>query len=105
MFDKTLGKWLDASGPDADVVLSSRIRLARNIANTNFPGRALLKDQEQIIDRTEAVLQPLSVYAPERFLRSNRLTALQTGYLVERHLASLEFATAGICRALFVGPG
>jgi protein arginine kinase len=104
MFDKTLGKWLDASGPDADVVLSTRIRLARNIAGINFPGRTQPEDQERVVDRVEAILQQLSVFAPDRFLRSRRLTPLQTSYLVERHLASLEFASAGTSRALFVGP-
>lgn len=103
MFDKTLGRWLDATGPHADIVLSSRIRLARNVAGVNFPGRALPADQERLIEGVEGALQNLSIYAPDRFLRSKRLTPVQTGYLVERHLASLEFAAEGVSRALFVG--
>ena len=32
--------WLDASGEASDIVLSSRVRLARNLAGVPFPGRA-----------------------------------------------------------------
>jgi protein arginine kinase len=105
MLDKTLSKWLDATGPNADIVISSRIRLARNLAGVNFPGRTLPADQERVIDRAEQALQGLSIYAPDRFLRRKRLSEIQTGCLVERHLASLEFAAGKTSRALFVGPG
>jgi protein arginine kinase len=33
-------EWLDGSGPQAEIVLSSRIRLARNVAGVPFPHRA-----------------------------------------------------------------
>ncbi|MDU5593973.1 MAG: hypothetical protein E6041_19390, partial [Escherichia coli] len=32
--------WFQGSHPDSDVVLSSRVRLARNIANIQFPNMA-----------------------------------------------------------------
>ena len=32
--------WFAAGGQDADVVLSSRVRLARNLLHLPFPGRA-----------------------------------------------------------------
>ena len=33
------GQWLRVPGPDSDVVLSTRIRLARNVEGYEFPGR------------------------------------------------------------------
>jgi protein arginine kinase len=36
----TSGEWLRGSGPDSDIVISSRIRLARNLAQFPFPNRA-----------------------------------------------------------------
>ena len=36
----TSGEWLRASGPESDIVISSRIRLARNLAQFPFPSRA-----------------------------------------------------------------
>ena len=34
-----LGEWLKGTGPDSDVVISSRVRLARNLERYNFPAR------------------------------------------------------------------
>ena len=34
------GKWLDGSGKDSDIVISCRVRLARNLNNYIFPGKA-----------------------------------------------------------------
>ena len=36
----TSGEWLRGTGPDSDIVVSSRIRLARNLAQFPFPNRA-----------------------------------------------------------------
>jgi len=36
----TSGEWLRATGPESDIVMSSRIRLARNLAQFPFPNRA-----------------------------------------------------------------
>ena len=37
---KTSGEWLRGQGPDSDIVISSRIRLARNVAQYPFVNRA-----------------------------------------------------------------
>jgi protein arginine kinase len=37
---RTSGEWLKATGPDSDIVMSSRIRLARNLAQFPFPSRS-----------------------------------------------------------------
>jgi protein arginine kinase len=108
MFSKSVGRWLDASGPDSDIVLSTRIRLARNLAGLAFPGQAPAAEQDQVIQRTELALQKLSVYAPDRFIARSNLTPLKTSYLVERHLVSPDFALpargSAQHRAVFVGP-
>ena len=39
-------RWLDASGPSADVVISTRMRLARNVTGYAFTGRA--RDGERL---------------------------------------------------------
>ena len=50
MFGKNVGKWLDPTGPDADIVLSSRVRFARNIHNVVFPGRCSPEESEAQFD-------------------------------------------------------
>jgi protein arginine kinase len=36
----TSGEWLRGTGPESDIVISSRIRLARNLARFPYPNRA-----------------------------------------------------------------
>ncbi len=46
-FESMVGQpssWLDASGPRSDVVVSTRVRLARNLMGHPFPARASIDD-------------------------------------------------------------
>ena len=45
---KTSGEWLRGSGPESDIVISSRIRLARNLADFPFIARATDSDKAEI---------------------------------------------------------
>ena len=45
---KTSGEWLRGSGPESDIVISSRIRLARNLADFPFISRATPQDRAEI---------------------------------------------------------
>ena len=40
--------WLTTLGKEADIVLASRVRLARNLKNLPFPNRANINDLAQI---------------------------------------------------------
>ncbi len=42
-------EWLRGTGPESDIVLSSRIRLARNIAGYSFSDRLPAAEQHQLI--------------------------------------------------------
>src|ERR1041384_2548553 len=44
----TIGEWLRASGPESDIVMSSRIRLARNLAEFPFISKASDGDKAEI---------------------------------------------------------
>ena len=44
IFSRPVGRWMTGEGPDGDVVISSRVRLARNVAAIPFPH---LQSQEQ----------------------------------------------------------
>ena len=45
---QTSGEWLRGSGPESDIVISSRIRLARNLADFPFIARATDADRAEI---------------------------------------------------------
>src|SRR5688572_17418430 len=51
--DSGLG-WLDASGDHADVVLSTRVRLARNLQGYAFGPRARVNDREAVLEQVRS---------------------------------------------------
>src|SRR5215217_54893 len=85
-------RWLDASGEHADVVLSSRVRLARNVDGFAFTGRA--RDGERL--RVLSQLRDAAAHVPSLqnsvMLRVDEMPAPDRLLLHERHLVSKELA-------------
>jgi len=82
--------WLDASGPMAHVVLSTRIRLARNLAGAPFAGRADASQRRAVLDSVDtAWAKTMPGRGGVRFLL-DELTAEERTLLHERHLVSKE---------------
>ena len=52
-------KWMEGSGPDADIVISSRIRLARNVQKLPFPPLASDGQREKVFQLAEKVVQKI----------------------------------------------
>ena len=86
--------WLDASGPMSNIVLSTRVRLARNLAGFPFAVRGGEEDRRRILDQVDRVWQrsPLSK-GGMRFLVDD-LEPADRLLLHERHLISKELASA-----------
>ena len=81
-------------GADSDVVLSSRVRLARNLVGLPFPGRADLGQLAEIRQRIDAALADLGTELgqPVDRIALEQLTALQREVLIEKRLISEKFA-------------
>ncbi len=79
-------------GPHDRIVMSSRVRLARNIKDASFPGWAKKPERVRVLE----LIQPAVASLPEMgdaFAESmDNLTALDKQILVERHLISREHA-------------
>jgi protein arginine kinase len=88
-----LGEWLRGTGPDADVVVSTRLRLARNLAQFPFSGRATNHQKSEIEAKVkEAVAKAeLDPHKPE-YISVAGMTPLDRQFLVERQLISRELA-------------
>jgi protein arginine kinase len=84
--------WLDASGDNADVVLSTRIRLARNIDGYAFTGRALEGERLRILSQVRDAIPGVPTLGGGVFLRVDELEASDRQLLHERHLISKELA-------------
>ncbi len=88
------GEWLRGSGPESDIVMSSRIRLARNLANYPFIRRCTDIDRANI---QAAVLERLKAdprFATAVFINVAELDVVDRQFLVERQLISRELAEA-----------
>lgn len=85
--------WYEKAGNDADVVLSTRIRLARNLRRYPFPIKADAAQKEEIENRIkDALLGGNSVISGDfSFVPLEDLSEEEAVSLVERHLVSPEF--------------
>ncbi len=90
--DNTLSSWMNEEGPESDIVLSSRVRLARNLQNHTFS--TLLKSEEanSIIEQVENQLKPLQEQQEFVMLKMAEMQSLEKRMLVEKHLISPHLA-------------
>jgi len=89
-----LGEWLRGTGPDVDVVVSTRIRLARNIAGVPFTTRASKKQKSEIEARVREAVEKSLLVPRLEYISVERLPQLDRLFLVERQLISRELASA-----------
>ncbi len=94
------GEWLRGDGPHSQIVVSSRVRLARNIKSHAFPGWAKKAERMQILEVIKPRVEELGEMAEAYSVYSQDLTALEKQVLVERHLVSREHAAKGVGSAV-----
>jgi protein arginine kinase len=105
MFEQLVQKparWLEADGTEAAVVMSSRIRLARNIAELQYPGRAEQDVHSKVKDFVRMALTSGGLLNSGTLYDSESVSELDRSFLIERHLISPEFMLVRANRALYV---
>ncbi|MCZ8206541.1 hypothetical protein [Gemmatimonas sp.] len=85
-------RWLDASGPNSDVVISTRIRLARNVSGYAFTGRAREGERLRMLAQVRDALGAVPALSGSLLLRLDDLPLVDRQLLHERHLVSKELA-------------
>ena len=93
-------EWLRADGRGNDVVVSSRVRMARNFAGFPFPGKSKRVEQLQVLEVAQRAIREGEVADKLLWIDLNGLGSLETSVLVERHLISRELAKGGKPRAV-----
>lgn len=84
--------WAGARGPDGDVVFSTRMRLARNLAVAPFPGSAAPEDLRRVADMVRACFDQDQEFSEFFLLDMAELDAMARRTLVERHVISARLA-------------
>ncbi len=82
--------WLDASGPASDIVLSTRVRLARNLQGNAFGPRAGVNDREAVFNRVAGVKEKSPPLAGATLWELDKLDSRTRKILLERRLVSQE---------------
>ena len=90
--------WYRQSGAEGDVVISTRVRLARNLPRFPFPDSAADDQKQQIADLIRHALQGEKLNE----LNVSDLPRREALSLTERHLISPVFAEGGVGRVLFL---
>src|SRR6202166_3244715 len=86
------GEWLRGTGAESDIVISSRIRLARNLSSFPFTNRASAHQRAEIETSLRERLAKMEFAPKLEYLNIPTLTSLDRQLLVERQLISRELA-------------
>jgi len=106
MFDKmaeTPAAWLSGQGEEALVVLSTRIRLARNVAGCRYPTTADTDTRKRIISYFDSVVTRTSSLSEGQYCKATDIDNLDRDFLVERHLISPVFLNGDLSKAVLIG--
>lgn len=100
--NNALSPWMRESGPENDIVLSTRIRLARNVDNVSFPIIAEEKDLQNVAEQISTDFANLSFRGFEKieYIKVNELSTIEKRVLVEKHLISPYLTKAKASAAL-----
>lgn len=98
------GEWLRGVGPQADIVMSSRIRLARNLADFPFISRASEQDRLEIEKSLRDAILHSELASKLDYVDVSKLEGLDRQFLVERQLISREHAESQGARGVAIDP-
>jgi len=95
-------EWLKSTGPNSDIVISSRIRLARNLDKIPFPHWGNKKQSEGVLNAiTEAIGKVDSLKSSTTFQLAG-LDSVDKQFLIERHLMSYEHGQRADSKAVTI---
>lgn len=102
---KRSADWMAVTGQHGDIVMTSRVRLARNIEGIPFPGWAKKDDRVAILEQVRNRIKELPQMEDDAFAEElNKLAPIRKQVLVERHLISREQAAKGAGSAAIISP-
>jgi protein arginine kinase len=88
--------WMRGSGPHSDIVMTSRVRLARNLATAPFPGFSQEKQRVDLLNQIRPIVENLPQMKDGYSDEYTTLSKIRKQVLVERHLISREHAARSV---------
>ncbi|NQT95548.1 MAG: protein arginine kinase [Candidatus Omnitrophica bacterium] len=96
-------EWLKATGPDSDIVISSRIRLARNIGGLKFVDWANNKVRQEIAKKAKEAILSSNYMKNSIYVEMDKINPIDRQFLIERHLISRDHAVDTESKTVFIG--
>src|SRR3954451_1676095 len=100
---QSAGEWLRGSGPMSEIVISSRIRLARNIAGYHFLTKCTRHQRTSLEHKMRDVILGAGLVAQMLYVDLDTAPEVDKQLLVERPLISKPHAAAEASRGVAVG--
>jgi protein arginine kinase len=100
----SIGAWFDRRGPNDDVVISSRVRLSRNLAGFCFPGVLSYNEEEKVKDLIINAVLHLEDKKDFQVCYLDSLKPLVRKLLLEKNLITQEFSIANNKVVIFKKP-
>ncbi|MDD5237222.1 MAG: ATP--guanido phosphotransferase, partial [Candidatus Omnitrophica bacterium] len=101
---KHTSEWLKSTGPNSDIVMSSRVRLARNIDKLAFPSWANEKQSQKVLELVTEAVAKIDYFKNASLFKLAEVDSLDKQFLIERHLMSHEHAQKTDSKALVLEP-
>ena len=99
---KQTGEWLRGTGPNSDIIISSRIRLARNLNKIPFSRWANKKQTEAVLEAVKTPVLESICMKNNLFLKIADLDNIDKQLLLERHLVSRELIVGADNKAVAI---
>jgi protein arginine kinase len=96
--------WMSGGGPCSSIVLSSRVRLARNVQGIPFGTRASEEEKGRVVAEAQAAAREAPTLAGSMYLDVSGLAEIDRHLLVERYLISRDLAAESGSRGVIVTP-
>ncbi len=96
-------EWLKGTGPNSDIVMSSRVRLARNLADSPFTQWAGKKQQKESMDHLSEAVGSTDYLKTGLLVPMAQIDDVDKQFLLERHLISREHIVHPEYKAVMIG--
>ncbi|MBT2694597.1 protein arginine kinase [Bacillus sp. ISL-55] len=102
--NQAVSSWMSDDGPDSDIVLSSRIRFARNLDEYNFPTLFTNGEAEAVVGTINERASNTSTasFGQLEMIKMDEIPPLQKRVLVEKHLISPNLAENSVHGAVLL---
>jgi protein arginine kinase len=94
--------WLMGNGKDHDIIISSRVRLARNLQNFPYVGRTSREQEKAILSEVVEGIKNTDKLKEGSFFDMNSLSQLDRQFFIERRLISTDFTEQTNIRGVFI---